>query len=213
MNVNLLAIPKRQAEKEYESYAQVLKQNRKEEYLEELKTLYRHLAKGKKIINIYDAFQKVGLIAEQNTPKLAIVQANAKMCYFEKREHGTGKFSKYPQEDYRTPKSEFYYDVLMPSQTYPEWETGIFPDQWNKGLTVTRIKNRILETRVPIVPARLLPKAGLHNYHIIWEVDKWNVRKAPVDPILVKRVTKNMFVVLAVWDLSPIEQAIIEGRE
>jgi hypothetical protein len=62
---------------------------------------------------------------------------------------------------------------------------------------------------VPPVPPRFRPE-NLYDYHVLWEAE-W--RKAPpIDPILLKKVSDNVYVVLAQWDLTPLEQAVLEGR-
>lgn len=49
-----------------------------------------------------------------------------------------------------------------------------------------------------------------------WKIDQWEVEKwkpvPPRDPILVKRLTPNLFGVLATWNLTELERAIIRGR-
>ncbi|MEM3580897.1 MAG: hypothetical protein QXQ64_06505 [Candidatus Bathyarchaeia archaeon] len=42
-------------------------------------------------------------------------------------------------------------------------------------------------------------------------MEKWEP-VPPRDPILVKQLTPNLFGVLATWDLTPLEKAIIRGR-
>jgi hypothetical protein len=68
-----------------------------------------------------------------------------------------------------------------------------------------------LEAPVPLVPAKFLPKNLTDDYYTLWEVDVWK-RVAPTDPYLLKRITNNIFVVLAGWDLTPLEKSVMEGR-
>jgi hypothetical protein len=63
---------------------------------------------------------------------------------------------------------------------------------------------------VPIVPPQYRPKFKLSNYHILWEAD-W--KRVPVDPILLKHLGGSLYAVLASWDLTEIEQAVLRGRE
>lgn len=206
MNVNLISIPKEVAKQEYKSYAEALKKGKKEDYLEEMKQLNYYLAKGKKVIDIFAAFENTGL-NNLKQPKLAVCSATAKECFFEKTRGGGGAFRAYNQ-GWGVPKAQTRLSVILPEKTFEEWEAEE-PTAQNR---FSRIKDAVIATKVPIVPAKLLPKYGLENYHIVWEVDQWQVRRAPVDPILAKRITRNLFVVLAIWDLSPLEQALIEGR-
>ena len=211
MKVNLISIPKEIAKKEYEEYSQAVKSGRKDDYLEEMKQLNKYLSQGKQIINIFNAFQEVGLNHLQQ-PKLAVCSATAKECFFSKTRNGGGAFRAY-NNDWGVPKAQTKLSVILPEKTYQDWETVRSLNRFSTQRKFnTNIKDAVLSTPVPIIPARLLPPYGLHNYHIIWEVNQWQVRRAPVDPILAKRISKNLFAVLAVWDLSPLEQALVEGR-
>jgi hypothetical protein len=69
---------------------------------------------------------------------------------------------------------------------------------------------KVLKTIVPKIPASLRPKGDLNKYYILWEVEKWQA--VPKDPYLLKRLTKNMFVILAGWDLTELERSVIAGR-
>jgi hypothetical protein len=62
---------------------------------------------------------------------------------------------------------------------------------------------------VPSVPPQLRPD-DLSKYFILWEAE-WTA-KAPVDPILLSPVNDTMFAVVAQWDLTPLEQRVLEGR-
>ena len=68
---------------------------------------------------------------------------------------------------------------------------------------------------MPVVTAEHLRKGSLSDYLILFEVDNWQERVAPVprmgDPYLLKRINNNTFVVMAEWDVTPVEQAIIRG--
>jgi hypothetical protein len=62
---------------------------------------------------------------------------------------------------------------------------------------------------VPHIPPACRPKFGLHNYHILFEVQEW--KAYPVDPFLMRRVMGNLFVVEAEWDLTPLEVELLSS--
>ena len=62
---------------------------------------------------------------------------------------------------------------------------------------------------VPPVPPRFRP-SNLGDYHTLWEAE-W-LPAPPVDPLLLKQIGTTVFVVVAQWDLTPIERAVLEGR-
>ncbi len=62
---------------------------------------------------------------------------------------------------------------------------------------------------VPAVPPNLRPD-DLTKYHILWEAE-WKFQ-APGDPILLSKINEDMYAIVAQWDLTPLEQRILESR-
>ncbi|NVM24213.1 MAG: hypothetical protein HWN68_20845 [Desulfobacterales bacterium] len=190
MKVKAITMPKEKAEKEWKTYSALLK-TRKEDYLKELKQAYYHMKKGRKILDIYEVFKATG-VNENEEPKLAIAPADAKEIIFEKRNPGGGIFYDRP-----------WQSVRLPDKTFPEWTKNGKYD-WD-------IKNERLSTTVPIIPAPFVPEGKLGNYFLLYEVDQWELAP-PRDPILLKRISRNVFAVLACWRLTKLERAIVYGR-
>lgn len=198
MKIESISIPKEEAQKEWKEYNKILKE-RQEKYLKDMKNLYYHLKEGRKVLDIYKVFKDAG-VSDAGFPKMAISLADKKTVYFLEDAKGSGRFS------YDSWRGEWYKsDVLLPSNTFPEKRD-------EKGVPLDSYKLKTLHTTVPIVPARYLPKGKLENYYILWEVETWEEIIPPKDPILLRRINDNMFVVLAFWDLTPLERAIIHGR-
>jgi hypothetical protein len=63
---------------------------------------------------------------------------------------------------------------------------------------------------VPIVPPNLRPDRALSRYVILFEAEWRPV--PPVDPLLLRHLHGALYVVLAAWDLTPIERAVLAGR-
>ncbi|MCK5019117.1 MAG: hypothetical protein KAS32_18800 [Candidatus Peribacteraceae bacterium] len=205
MDVATISMPKKEAEKAYKEYLAIVK-TRKEEYVEDLKKVYHALKEGKKVIDIYDAFKKTG-VNEEGDPKLAIAMADKKEVWFFKEDGGAGIFSKDKWRD------EYVVDVRLPGDTFPRWKMIKSPHAYMKGERV--IKRQKITTKIPIVPAHLMPKGNLGNYYILWEVDEWKEEDVPVaakDPFLLKRINANTFIVFAAWDLTEVEQIVMKGQ-
>lgn len=208
MNVKLemMKLAKSKARKEYEAYAEAIRAKRKEGYLQDMKKMYYHLAHGRKVLDIYAVMQKHGLNSK-GQPKLAICRADAKTCTFEyigSDLDGRGTFSQLSSSW----RADWKRVALAPHTFKYNLRWGRWDAEGRNFISPPTI----LRTAVPIVPARLLPKGSLHNYYVLWEVDKWIANRPPSDPILLKRISANLFAVLAVWDLTPLEKAIVRGR-
>jgi hypothetical protein len=65
---------------------------------------------------------------------------------------------------------------------------------------------------VPIVPPRFRPRLRrLHGFHLLWEVPEWK-RIPPVDPALIRHIRGDLWSVVAVWDLTGLEQLVLSQR-
>ena len=209
MQVEELAMPKKKAEEEFQALKQAFKQNAKlkrNQIRQDLYQVSKFMRHGKKVIDIYESFKKSGL-NEDGNPKLAICPADAKRCYLVRRSEGSALFSGRRIRYRYTPPRTSYGDIALPEDTFdfPKTEYG------------SLMGDDFLETTVPLIPAKILVqevKVLLKNFHILWEVepDAWKTMRPPRYPILLKRLTPNVFGILATWNLTPLERAIIRGR-
>jgi hypothetical protein len=90
------------------------------------------------------------------------------------------------------------------------------PSQWSRRrrfvLPWPEVKSRPWNLRAPIprIPPQHRPMPrSLKNYHLLWEVD-W--QELPRDPMLLKRIGKDAWVVLAAWDLTEVELSVLRAR-
>lgn len=179
-----------------QGYANLVK-GRKEQIFKDLKKTYFHLSKGHKVLDIFEVFRRSGL-NKKGEPKLAISLADKKRVYFHKERGGAGSFSRREARWSRTK-----VDVRLPSNTFSHWE--------REAGNQRAIERSVIEAKVPIIPAHLVPSGKLDNYYILFEVSDWKPMPVYKDPFLLKRINSNAFIVLAEWDLTPVEQAIIRG--
>jgi hypothetical protein len=66
------------------------------------------------------------------------------------------------------------------------------------------------KAQVPMIPPRHKPAGHLRAYRVLFEA-VWE-RRPPVDPMLLRHVGGPFYVVVAQWDLSPLEQAVLRAR-
>jgi hypothetical protein len=160
--------------------------NYQEPYDEEIAQIYRRIAQGHTVVRALEAIRKAGR-NEQGFPKLAIARADATEIHWQ------------------------------PSHVY-----GVFNlDSWARSNQSSRRRVRIdwPECRsdwpngraiVPIVPVHLRPKRGLANYHILFEAE-WQ-RTYPRDPYLLRRFGGDAWLVVAAWELTEVERAVMSQR-
>jgi hypothetical protein len=217
MEIEQLAISKQKAEKEYQTYKEEL-QLSKTQFNLDMKALYAHMRHGGKVIDVWESMKLAGL-NKDGDPRLAIVRADSSKVRFQRRinQRYTTLNGQTGYLDLINEGGAFYFQKKN-GKWSPNWEidvkipNGFFPE-WPKKQDGQYIKRQV-ETVTPIIPARLMNPLRSHklkNYYILWEVDEWKLIP-PKDPMLLKKVTPNMFLILAHWDLSPLERAVIRGR-
>jgi len=201
-----ITLPKEQAKEEWKKYCDVLK-TRKEKFLKVMKDAHYQMSQGHELIDIYKIMNEVGL-NENNQPRLAIARADLKEVWFEKRDEGAGRFGTDQQWNSVTARAK---DVIeLPQKTFDiHWERA---DSKQSQTASWNIKDKIIKTKVPIVPIELLPEGSLSNYYILWEAKVWEDLPETKDPILLKRISENLFAILGSWDLTDLEQSILRGR-
>jgi hypothetical protein len=65
---------------------------------------------------------------------------------------------------------------------------------------------------VPLVPPSCRPKRPrLSNLHVLWEVESWSPAPSR-DPALLKHIRGDLWAVLATWDLTDLELAVLAQR-
>lgn len=171
---------------------------------EELLAAYRQLGMGRTVISLHKAMREGGVDAHGH-PVLAVANAAARWVWFC---WDAGRAFDADQ-NWNHHVSAFVSDWDM----NPGWrnrsklratKTGTF--RFPSDYFLIRLKEDI-RARVPLVPPALRPKASLDNYVLLWEA---NWEEAPRDPYLLRRVTQDLFVVLAQWDLTKVERTVLD---
>lgn len=151
----------------------------------EIERIYRQIARGKKVISVRDSISAAGF-DERNRPLLAIARADDVECYA-KVETGTVWYS------HTRGYSKRAFQLSIPAAVYKSGQSYS------------------LRAAIPRIPPQHRPiKAELSNYHILWEAD-WE--ELPRDPMLLKRIGKDAWVVLAAWDLTDVEINVLRSQQ
>ena len=191
--VELIEVDRKVARDQVREYRKMAREEMTEEDRKIL-AAYRHVERGRKLINIRQAIGDTGL-NDKREPKLAICRADSKTCFAHVSSYGNAIFSMKPVSAYRRlgKKWGFTFDEIFPRRT----GAASYRD-----VTLTGV--------VPIIPPQFRPpKSKLHLFHILWEAD-W--KRVPVDPFLLKHVRGDLYAVCAMWDLTAVERAVLTGR-
>lgn len=200
---------KAKAAQEYKEYSEAVKKNKDAAYLRDLKVAYGQLRRGHPILDVWQSFAETGLDVNGD-PKIAIARADwtevtlTKLRPTETRFQAI--FSNKHREPHRHWRNDKLLDITVDDVTVPNGTWLLKLDANGRPLRSE------LRTKTPIIPARFVPSHGLSNYHILWEVEKWDIVTPPKDPLLLKRVSPNVFAVLAAWELTDLERAVLRGR-
>jgi len=147
---------------------------------------YKEIARGRVIVRALASIRAAGW-NEQGLPKLALTRADVRVCQCNVWSSTVANFSA---------ERRGYSRACVRIDNMPE-----------------RLRRDGNASRgnatVPLIPVYLRPKHDLANYWILWEAD-W--RRAPTDPLLLRKLTGDMWIVLAAWDLTDVERAALEQR-
>lgn len=159
---------------------------------------YKHLARGTTVLDLQGAMTQAGSKFFDGCPIplpcLAIVNADAPTCHLALGRDGSARFA----SSARTQSKR--ESVYFPAGTFPVVANTV--ELW-----------RVCEhsTLTPIIPPNLRPKHNLANYRTLWEVESWK-KEPPKDPMLLKPLGGMLYAVLATWDLTEMERAVLRGR-
>lgn len=156
----------------------------------EIESTYRAISQGRVVIKALESVRLAGLGADR-LPKLAIVRADATLCYINTQLNGAARMSM----TRRQAGNETRTFIDFSSGTFP----GINSDRW------------LPQAMVPLIPVPVRPRRGLANYHILFEAE-WT-KVVPKDPMLLRRIGKgDLWTVLATWDLTDVERQVLAQR-
>ncbi len=199
MDIETFALDRKEAQRLWKEYVVACKDNPNDKFTSDMKKVYNQLKSGRKIIDIYEVFRRSG-INFSGQPRLAIAKTTTKSvkCHYYKDGEVVfiSKYSSTWGDSWREADAIRIKKIFpsIPKEKTPQYES--------------KIK---MEAPVPAIPASVRPKKNIDNLYILWEVDEWKPIP-PRDPHLLRRITENMFVIVAGWKLTDLERAVMKGR-
>jgi len=192
MDVATIEMPADQAALKLEEYRKFLHRRADAEFESIAKGL-EFQAEGIPLIDL-DASIRNGGFFEDGRPKLAVARADREVVRFSWNSGNIGKF-------YAGPFRGREYETLAVNIDFQR-----VSNRWIGGFTM-----------IPIVPPDIRNKVPgeLGRFHILWEVERWfdrHPKTPPVDPYLIQHVAGSLWAVLAEWDLTELERAVMGER-
>ena len=189
MNVPTIEMAPTEALNQFNAYRLAVRERHDAED-EQIMRGYQALAKGQRVLNLYDAMKAAG-VDQKNRPKLAICRSDARWCFY----RCVANVPRFAMDtDARFWRSRNARDkvIELPRASLPP------------------IHDNTIRALVPTIPPALRPKHALSGYFTLWEAEWEPV--PPVDPMLLKHISGPLYAVLAVWDLTELERAVLAGR-
>lgn len=187
MNVQTITMLRQQAQQAFREYREAFRKYG-EKRDRALMHGYKALAKGKQVIDLAEVMKAAGIDANRR-PLLAVGRADATEIWLRRSSDGSAAFWMDRWPTWRATRR----CVSLPPGTFT----------WNHQSPASLSEAR---ATVPLIPARYRPANVLSNYHLLWEADWEDV---PRDPMLLRRLDGMLFAVLAVWDLTELERAVL----
>lgn len=213
MNLTTVDMPRTEARRQFELYRRATRDSRDAED-KAIAAGYKAISEGRAVLLLTPTMQAGGVdvvvgkhsrvLAERRVtvPRLAVCRANRKHAWT----HGVtgtgsleivGKREMSPQN--QRDRMGFHAGTF-------EQRDGTEQDGWGDW-------NHHINALVPPIPPEHRPKDNIANYHVLWEAE-WSFAPGPPpgDPALLKHIGGDLYAVHAVWDLTPLEQAVLAGR-
>lgn len=198
MNVQQITMPRSEARRKLRAVRQQLHRRADAEY-ERLEQAYKAAAAGKPLIVLSDVIRNAPRDVK-GRPRLAIARADRRQVEvgFANQAGTSITFDASAQVGRRSPGLviSLNYGLPLPSD-----------------LSVWQARGFAL---VPIVPPDVRGTHALDTHHVLWEVEQWSDRRIGArpdrDPYLVKHIGGDLWAVVAEWDLTDIERAVMAAR-
>ncbi len=160
---------------------------------------YRAVARGLPVISMSQTIEAGGWFPN-GLPRLAVVRADATQCWV-RTDGWTGDRGS--------------WGITFCAEQFDRGHAQVGLHRVQVNVSAPRsITNRQwrAQTLVPMVPPEHRPRRPrLGRFHILWEVERWTLTP-PRDPALLRHIRGDLWAVMAVWDLTELERAVLAGR-
>lgn len=195
MDVPLITMEPAAAMDKLQAYRHELKRRVDVEY-EAAVAGYTVLAAGLPLLDLREAFRAAGFHPD-GRPKLAVARADR------------------PQVMVRVHRNSLEFNALANPWQFNYNGSLVVTVAVSRRVSVSNLKSQGWSL-VPMVPADVRPKGNLRDFFVLWEVEQWADRPISSvpdrDPYLLRHILGDLYAVVAEWDLTDLERAIMAGR-
>jgi hypothetical protein len=204
MNLSTIEMPRAKAREAFLDYRRAVRERHSAEDAQIMRA-YRELAKGTALIKLPVVIRAGGTTTittrrwdgqpgDVVVPRLAVARAHRSACW-------TFGVDRDGDVELRGRRD------LAPSNRKDRIVVGGF----DEAVADPGWRPRIL-AQAPVIPPPFRPAHKLEGYHLLWEAE-WALDPVPpTDPALLKHVGGDLYAVVAVWDLTEVERAVLAGR-
>ena len=196
MNLTTIEIPVDEAKARLAEYEAALRTERTVED-EAIAMGYRAAARGLAVIMLPDVMAAGGWF-DDGLPRLALARADATECWVEVLDRGARPWRiTFADGEWARTRAMVGAHAVTVDVTRP---TSVLNRRW---------RGRCI---VPLVPPKCRPRRPkLARFHVLWEVERWD-DTPPRDPALLRHIRGDLWAVVATWDLTDLERAVLAQR-
>ena len=211
MKLATIEMPKEEAEQAFKEYRRAVRSAKTAQVNSEdaqIARCYKALAGGHQVINLNDMMRRGGENSK-GLPRLAISRADCEQVEM-RREWTSGDVEMFSADlGWQRQGAKYRGRVFQFPALLSIRDASFTEPNWNRTGQMAILAFTAI---VPNIPPVLRPPHSLQNYHLLWEArwePKQHPRRAPGDPALLKHLGGPLYAVLATWDLTPVEQAVL----
>jgi len=206
-----------EAREQLEAYRAELDRRADAEY-EAIATGLEELIEGRRLVDVRNAIVAGGF-HEDGRPRIAIARADRKQVRCNWNTRGrilTLRTDGRSGQASPRARPSMSHTITLHDGEHPEWKHWRDADNWpHSNIPGTGY------ALVPIIPPAVRREAGVaasrdREHHVLFEVEAWSdtpLRAEPDrDPYLLRHLGGDLYVILAAWDLTPLERAVMTWR-
>jgi hypothetical protein len=194
MNVATIEMPVDEAREKLREYRLGLKGREPTNEDRGIVTGLKAIAAGRKLIDILQVFRNCPA-DRLGRPALAIARAHWRNVWLRRFHNGSAQFGESANAIAGWGRPARHRFFKLPDGTIQETQRKGSGD---------------LKAIVPLIPPNLRPATAIESYCILFEAEWEPV--PPIDPMLIRHLHGSLYAVLAHWDLTPLERAVLAGR-